>query len=62
MFETYNFYSFALVACVVVVSDDGSLRVNLIPACAVSSRPGDVTYVVARPYMYDLDPSLDSHV
>jgi len=63
MFETYyNFYSCAPVACVAVVCDDCSLRVNLIPACAVSSQPGDLTYVVARPYMYDLDPSLNSHV
>ena len=42
-----------------VVYDNDSLRVNLIPACAVSSRPGDVTYVVARPYAYDLDASSD---
>jgi len=38
---------------------DGSLRVNLVPSCAVSSRPGDVTYVVARPYAYDLDKNAD---
>lgn len=44
--------------CVVAYEDD-SLFVNLIPACAVSSRPGDVTYVVARPYAYDLDRSAD---
>lgn len=39
--------------------DDDSLRVNLIPACAVSSQPGDVTYVVARSYAYDLDATSD---
>ena len=42
-----------------VACDESSLRVNLIAACAVSSRPGDVTYVVARPYSYDLDSSSD---
>jgi len=46
------------VTCV-VASDDESVRVNLIASCAVSSRPGDVTYVVARPYTYDLDASSD---
>jgi len=38
---------------------DDDLRINLIPACAVSNRPGDVTYVVARPYTYDIDASSD---
>jgi len=44
-----------------VVYEDGAspLRVNLIAACAVSSGPADVTYVVARPYSYDLDPASD---
>jgi len=44
---------------VVAVMCDDCLRVNLIPACAVSSRPGDVTYVVARPYAYDIDATSD---
>jgi len=45
--------------CTVVYEGVDPLRVNLIAACAVSSRPGDVTYVVARPYSYDLDPESD---
>jgi len=60
---TFTFYlpsGVGTVLCVCEVAyDGGSLRVNLILACAVSSRPGDVTYVVARPYMYDLDANSD---
>jgi len=42
-----------------VVDEADSLRVNLVASCAVSSGPGDVTYVVSRPYSYDVDPASD---